>query len=37
MMVEIAFTKTEMAYIGNKPLPAWLNSRVPTISTTVTV
>jgi hypothetical protein len=35
--VEIAFTKTELAStIGNKPLPVWLNRRVPTVSTTVT-
>jgi hypothetical protein len=35
--VEIVFTKTEMASIGNKPLTAWLNSRVlPAASTTVT-
>jgi uncharacterized Zn finger protein (UPF0148 family) len=34
--VGIVFTKTEMASIGNKLLTAWLTSRVPTASTTVT-
>lgn len=32
---KITFTKIEMAYIGNKPSLAWLNSRVLTVSTTV--